>query len=377
MFTLSPGELRVRGPRVLRTLLLASAVVLGFFVLGWLYAVLLTVFAGVLLGVFLNGLARGVIRWTRWPYRPVVASLVILLLVAIALCIWLVGPALATQLEQLVAQIPAALRLLREGASTIPFVRSLVGPGTSVGSVGSLVGAAASAVRMSVEAIAGIVIAIVIGIYAAVDPGVYERGLLHLVPIPRRPRGAQIVHRTTTILMRWTVGRVVVMIAVGVLTGVGLWISGVPLAFALAILAGAMTFVPYLGVLISLVPALLVALTKSPLSMVWVVVTFAVAHGVEGYVLSPLIAKRTVEFPPALTIGVQLLLGAAWGVLGFTFATPIAVVATILVRMLYVEDMLGDRSAGPSPASGASPEARPTEVASVDVPDPARGGGGS
>ncbi|HEX8791862.1 MAG TPA: AI-2E family transporter [Polyangiaceae bacterium] len=79
-----------------------------------------------------------------------------------------------------------------------------------------------------------------------------------------------------------------------------------------------------------------------PWSVVWVVVVFAIAHGLEGYVLSPLVARRTVELPPVCTIAAQVLLGAIWGVLGFTFATPMAVVVVMLVRAMYVEDVLGE-----------------------------------
>jgi len=315
---------RVR--RVLRTVLLLAVVVLCVFVLGWMYDVLLTVFAGALLGVFLHGLALGVVRRTRWAYRSVVAALVIVLVVLIALCIWLVGPAVAAQIGQLLAQIPATMAFLERFVSRLPFFGHEVGVGAAP-QVAPLVGAAANVLRVGVETVAGVVIAIVIGIYAAFDPDVYHRRLLHLVPPSRRQRAREVIDRTTVTLMRWIIGRIVLMVFVGVLTCLGLWLAGVPLAFTLGLLAGVMTFVPYLGLLISIVPALLVALTRSPWEVVWVVVVFAIAHGLEGYFLSPLVARRTVEVPPAFTISVQIFFGAVWGVLGFAFATPMAVIA--------------------------------------------------
>ena len=342
------SEARPSAPSVLRTLLVAAVVGLGVFLLGWMYEVLLALFAGLLLGVFLHGVARFLAQKTRFPYRAVVATLTVLLLALGVAFTCLIGPALGRQVDELVKEIPAAESSLEHMANGMPFIRPLLksSPAGPVGSVGPVMGAAASALRVGFEAIAGLFVAIVAGIYGAFDPSAYERAVLRLVAPQRRDRARQVLERMTRTLLRWICGRILMMILVGVLTTLGLWIAGVPLAFSLGLLAGVLTFVPYLGVLLSIVPAALVALAKSPWTVVWVLVVFTIAHGLEGYVFSPLVAKRTVEFPPAFTIGAQVLLGAIWGVLGFAFAMPIAVVLTILVDMLYVEDILGDYATG-------------------------------
>ncbi|HZU81364.1 MAG TPA: AI-2E family transporter [Polyangiaceae bacterium] len=339
MLPVETADRRVFTSRVLRALLLTLLVAATVFLLGWAYDVVLTIFAGAVLGVFLNGLAAAISRRSRFTYRSALGAVVVCLLVLVALSIWFVGPALVNQVDQLVMRIPAALALLAARTSGIPFVHTLA---DRVPQFGPVAGAAVNVMRVGFEAVAGVVVALVVGIYGAVDPGAYLRGLLRVVPPTRRERARQVIGRTTSALLRWLVGQFVLMVIVGTVTSVGLWIAGVPLSFALGLLAGVMTYVPYLGVILSMVPALLVALSVSPLKMLWVVVVFAVAHGLEGYVLSPLIAERTVKFPPAFTIAVQILLGAIWGVLGFAFATPIAVVATMLVQTLYVEDVLGD-----------------------------------
>jgi predicted PurR-regulated permease PerM len=274
---------------------------------------------------------------TRWPYRTVLAGIVLSLLVLLVAGSWWAGPAIAGQIEQLVSRIPAAWDELRTDLQKVPFVRLGAPPASATTAV---FGAAASFVRSGFKLVAGAVLALVIGIYSAVDPLVYERGLLALVPPAKRDRTRCIVGGVTQALMRWVVGRVFVMIAVGILTAVGLLIARIPVPFALGLLAGVMTFVPYLGVLLSILPAMLVASSHGLLAELWVVIVFAIAHGLEGYVLAPFVAKATVRFPAAFTISVQVLLGAAWGILGFAFATPIAVVVTSLVRELYVEDTL-------------------------------------
>ena len=329
-------------PSLLRALLVVVVVGLGVFLIGWMYEVLLVLFAGLLLGTFLHGLAHFLAQKTRFSYRAAVASLTVLLLALAAVCTCLIGPALGRQVDQLLKEIPAAESSLERMADGMPFVRSMLKPGPGPGPVGPVVGAAANALRIGIEAVTGLFVAIVIGIYGAFDPSACERAVLRLVAPPRRDRARQVLQRVTSTLLRWIFGRILMMILVGVLTTVGLWIAGVPLAFSLGLLAGLLTFIPYLGVLLSIVPAALVALTKSPWTVLWVVVVFTIAHGLEGYVFSPMVAKRTVEFPPAFTIAAQILLGTIWGVLGFAFAMPIAVVLTILVETLYVEDVLGD-----------------------------------
>jgi predicted PurR-regulated permease PerM len=120
-------------------------------------------------------------------------------------------------------------------------------------------------------------------------------------------------------------------------------IANIPLPIPLGVLAGLFTFVEYLGAVVSAVPAVLVALAQKPSDALWVIVVFAIAHVIEGYLLTPVITRGTVRFPPAFTLGVQLFFGAIFGVVGLTFATPVTVIGTVLVKKLYVEDHLGDR----------------------------------
>jgi predicted PurR-regulated permease PerM len=253
---------------------------------------------------------------------------------------WLVGPALARQLEQLATKMPAAISLVQGAARHVPTLQSLAGGDPQVS---SFVDAATGALRASVKGVFAALMGIAMGVYGAFDPGVYSRSIVKLVPQAKRARVRAALERATASLLQWMLGRVVTMVVVGVVTGVGLSLAGIPLALLLGVVAGLASFIPYLGVLVSILPALLVAITKDPLSMVWVVVVFVIAHAIEGWILAPLMARR-FKFPPAFTMAAQLVLGPVWGWLGFTFAMPVAILAAVLVRALYVEDTLGDRT---------------------------------
>ncbi len=117
------------------------------------------------------------------------------------------------------------------------------------------------------------------------------------------------------------------MLFVGISCAVAFLLLGVPLAIPLAVLAGLLTFVEYLGAIASAVPAMLLAFTNGPLRALWVGLVFTGLHLIEGYLLTPLLARNTVRLPPAVTLVGQALLGALVGSVGLTFSTPLLVVA--------------------------------------------------
>ncbi|MEO6576443.1 MAG: AI-2E family transporter, partial [Polyangiaceae bacterium] len=171
----------------------------------------------------------------------------------------------------------------------------------------------------------------------------YTSGLLALVPPASRPRAEEVLTHAGATLTRWLVGRVVAMIFVGVAATIGLYFLHVPLAFGLGVLAGLLAFVEYVGAIASAVAPMLLALASSGVTgAVSVAVLFTGVHIVEGYLLTPALARKAVHFPPAFTLGTQVLFGAIFGVLGLTFATPTCVLIATLVQMLYLEDVLGE-----------------------------------
>ena len=212
------------------------------------------------------------------------------------------------------------------------------------------------------------VVFVALGLYLAIDPGVYVRGLVRLVPRPRRARVQEVLQEVGATLGHWLVGRIVSMGIVGGITTGGLWLLGVPLAPALGFLAALAEFVPNVGPFLAFVPALLLALTESTTRALAVLLLYLGVQGFESYVLTPLVEKRAVALPPALTITAQVLMAVLVGGLGLALATPLAAAALVLVRRLYVEDTLGDAlevPPSPSLAAGGQPQAQPGQEPSV------------
>jgi predicted PurR-regulated permease PerM len=178
-------------------------------------------------------------------------------------------------------------------------------------------------------AVINILVVFIIGIYLASQPDLYARGLHRLVPVGYRDRLGE--------------GRFGLMIINGALTALGLWILRVPLAFTLGVLTGTLNFIPNFGPWIAAIPAVLIAFMQGPRQGVSVAVLYLVLQSLDGYLLTPLVDRKSVELPPVLTITAQVLLGVPFGFVGILLASPLTAVAMILVKMLYVEDLLGDR----------------------------------
>jgi predicted PurR-regulated permease PerM len=191
-------------------------------------------------------------------------------------------------------------------------------------------------------ALAGLLVFLLVGLYLAVEPSLYTEGVIRLVPIAKRARAHEIVQALGHTLRWWLLGRGVSMLMVRLFTAVGLWLIGVPLALTFGLLAALLTFVPYLGPILSAIPPALLALTQQPQQELYVILLYSGIQGVESYLLMPLVQERTVSLPPALTITAEVVLGILLGVWGIILATPLVAAMLVLVRMLYVEETLGE-----------------------------------
>jgi predicted PurR-regulated permease PerM len=200
-----------------------------------------------------------------------------------------------------------------------------------------LVGGAMPLLNTAAGAIAGFFLIIFAGLFIAISPRTYMRGLIVLVPRSRRRRAGEVLPKTGVAMVQWMKGTALAMLFVGTVASVGLWLIGIPAALALGIIAGLLEFIPYFGPALSFIPATVVALTISPEKALWVVGLYAVVQSLESSVVTPLLMKQMVKLPPALTLLFQTMMAALFGFLGLLLAVPILATAKILIEELYVE----------------------------------------
>lgn len=328
------------------TLIVASVALLLLFV--WFAAdLLMLVFAGVLVSVLLRGLSEllqrrmGTGRWVSlWlaALSPIVLT---------ALAAWLITGHIATQMADLQTQLPEAVQNVKNYFGQYDWARSAIDSLPNLkdwlaSSRGTIVTRVTGLASITLGALVNLFVVIIIGLYLAFQPGLYSRGLKHLLPVHYRERGGEILDAIDNALRRWLIGRFGLMVINGALTAIGLRLLGVPLALTLGALAGLLNFVPNFGPWIAAIPAVLIAFLQGPRQALFVALLYFVVQSVDAYILTPLVDRKSVELPPVLTITAQVLLGAAFGFMGVLLASPLTAVALILVKMIYVEGVLGD-----------------------------------
>ena len=131
-----------------------------------------------------------------------------------------------------------------------------------------------------------------------------------------------------------------------------------PSPFALGLIAGLLEFVPFIGPVLGALPAVLIASTVDGATVLWTVLLFAVIQQVESNIVFPLLGRRMVSLPPALALFAILAAGVVFGPLGLLFGFPLAVVAFVLVKKLYVRETLGEET--PLPGEKTAPSASVT-----------------
>lgn len=334
--------------RTVSLLVLAAALVL---LLWMLPEVPLLVFAAALLGVFLDAGARLLRRVLPVPHGAgVLLFLLLLLLLAAGVSVMAARP-MADQLNELWQQVPVAADRASTMLSRYSWGQELLDrlkPGNMELPAGG--GSTAfSAVGTTFGALANVVLVAFLGLYFALDPQLYRRGIERMVAPSLRPRARVLCEESAATLRGWLGAQMVSMAVVGVLTGVGLWLIGVPLAPVLGVIAALMAFIPTLGPVLAAIPAVLLGLADGLSGALWVIGVYVVVQSVESYLVTPYVQKRSVDLPEAATIIALVAFGLMFGFLGMLLATPMAALALMLVRRLYVEDYLEHEPAAEQP----------------------------
>jgi len=255
--------------------------------------------------------------------------------------IWLVNAQISAQSQHLADAIPRAVTMVDNWLAGFGlnhplqnwFSKIQSGSGTIISNFGGWL----SSVTFGITSI---LILIFGGIFLASQPRFYGFGAIKLVPTEKRSLIAEAMLDSENALRLWLKGQVIAMVVIGVLTWIGFLIIGVQSALVLAIIAGVLEFIPYAGPIASAVPAVLVALVQSPELAAWTVVMYVVVHHVEAYVLQPLVQQYAVEVPAVVMLFSLLAFGMLFGLIGVLFAAPMAVVAYVMVKRLYVVEAL-------------------------------------
>jgi predicted PurR-regulated permease PerM len=323
-------------------------------------ATLLLIFTGMLLGVGLNALTNGLGRYVGLPHPLRLAIVCLVLAVLLAGVAYLGGATIAEQASALSNTIKSQLVNVKafleshgidtsffdicnasssgptpsasEAAPSAPTPHAaLPGAGALASSGGAIVSQTFKLLLGTISAVGNFFIVLFLGLAFAAQPGIYRDGLLFIAPAKHRVRAAVIIDRISETLERWLIAQIIVMLAVGVVTSIGLAIIGIPGSFILGIQAGLLAFIPTLGAIIGGMIVVLASIASGWIATLSAFILFLGVHAMESYVLTPILQRQALDIPPATLFAFQILLGVVFGIWGLALALPLVAIAKVLI----------------------------------------------
>jgi len=314
---------------------------------------LLLVFGSAMGAVLLSGVADWLTRRTPLKRGAALGLAIVLLFAAMGFTGWLFSVEIGREYAELGRRLPEDWAKVQAMLSRGMLGRAMLQGGQSIIGGGKAATVAAGVGIGAGELLVNFLIVLVGALFFAAQPRLYRNGAVLLAPPPYRGVVGDALDDCGRTLRLWLLTQVLLMSSMGLLVGIGLKLAGLPSAAALGLLAGLSEFIPYVGPTLAMVPPLVIAVAGS--GSPWgVVATFVLVRLVQSNFITPLVQRRVVSVPPALTLFVILSFGYAFGTFGLFFSAPLLVVAYTLVGRLYLRETLADDV--PLPGEHEKPE---------------------
>ena len=328
----------------------------------WYFAAtVLLIFAGMLLSLGLNALTGALGRRVPLPHPVRLAIVCTVLALMLAGVAYLGGATIAEQASLLSKTIKSQIGNVKSfldshgidtsffdfgngatdtsanippeatPAPAAPSRGSLPSAGTLASSGGAIVSQTLKLLLGTIHGVGNIFIVLFLGLAFAAQPSAYHDGLLYLAPARHRTRVALVIDRISETLERWLIAQIIVMLAVGVVTWIGLAVIGIPGSFILGIQAGLLAFIPTIGAIIAGVVVVLASLASGWIPALSAFLLFMGVHAMESYVLTPILQRQALDIPPATLFAFQIVLGVVFGIWGLALALPLVAIAKVMI----------------------------------------------
>ena len=218
---------------------------------------------------------------------------------------------------------------------------ALPSAGTIAASGGAIFSQSLKLILGTASAVGNFFIVLFLGIAFATQPGVYRDGLLFMAPARHRARATAIVDRIGETLERWLIAQIITMVAVFLVTWIGLSIIGIQSSFILGIQAGLLAFIPTVGAILGGLIVVLASVASGWVAALSAFILFLGVHALESYVLTPIIQRQALDIPPATLFAFQILLGVVFGIWGLALALPLMAIAKVMIDHFKAEDAAG------------------------------------
>jgi len=330
-------DLNLFAKKVWITAGIIALLVILIFILKAAFNVLLMIFAGSLISIFFHGLADLVERKTKWKRAVSMTVGVLFTFLLIGSMFYLMGAKISQQASEMSKEIPGlvdtAESKLRESTMGRKILYYFAGNNSQ-----KLMNSFQQIFRTSFGVVGDLYIILFIGLFFTVNPSMYKEGIVKLMPRPAKQGARRVMNRISGTLKGWLKGAMLAMFIIAIFTFIGLKIVDLPMALALAVMAGLLNFIPNFGPLIAMIPAVLIGLTIDTNTGLIVAAMYVGIQAIESNVVTPMVQNAIIKIPPAMIIISQVLIGTLTGGLGIILATPLLALVIVIVDELYVKN---------------------------------------
>lgn len=316
------------------------AIVALFVLFIWFFTVTFSVFllilAGALIALFFNGFAYFIQHRIRLSRSISLVVSVVLTFVFLLLMLWFMEAKIQQQVSELAKTIPLTIANAKAKLTTTSLGRKILEETSSQEMSEKAYRFVSSFFNSTFGVFGDLYIVTFLGIFFTFGSGTYINGFYRLIPLTGKERAKATVERIGFTLIKWLKGQIFAMLIVFTMTAIGLSILNIPMAIALALIAGLLNFIPNFGPLIAMIPALLIGFTISNNTAILVGGLYILVQTLESNIITPSIQRKLINIPPALTILAQLFMGILSGGWGLVLATPLLAIAIVIIDETYV-----------------------------------------
>jgi predicted PurR-regulated permease PerM len=198
-------------------------------------------------------------------------------------------------------------------------------------------GTAVTAVTNVFGAILAFITTLILTFYLLVESDELFAAFARLFPRVERPRVEEASQKISTKISAWLSGQLILAGTIGASSAIGLWLLGVPYFYVLALVSAIGEMIPVVGPIFAAIPSILVALSVSPKTSLFVILFFIAQQQIENHLLVPKVMERQVGVSPVTVIVALLIGGALLGILGALLAVPTAAIIQVIVAEILDE----------------------------------------